>query len=239
MNVKNIILKLGGSKGVQKLLGVSKSAVSNYIKRDSFPDYALPIISQQLKKKNQNKNFINTVLLIICGGISAYKTPEIIRQLKENKHRVIPILTEGGRQFITPLTISAISEEKCFLNLFDLTSESEMGHIKLARLADLILIVPASANFIANLAYGFSKDLASTVCLASKTPTILCPAMNPTMWENDATQQNISILKKRGFSIINPDFGLSACGETGVGRLANMDVIVSETLQISEELNTM
>ena len=141
MNVKNIILKLGGSKGVQKLLGVSKSAVSNYIKRDSFPDYALPIISQQLKKKNQNKNFINTVLLIICGGISAYKTPEIIRQLKENKHRVIPILTEGGRQFITPLTISAISEEKCFLNLFDLTSESEMGHIKLARLADLILIV--------------------------------------------------------------------------------------------------
>ena len=229
MNVKDTIKKLGGPKALQKLLGVNKSAVSNYIKRNSFPDYALPIISGKL----DNRDSANTIIVIICGGIAAYKAPDIIRKLREKNYRVIPILTKGGEKFITPLTISAVSEEKCFSSLFDLTSEYEMGHIKLARLASSILIIPASANFIASLASGFSDDLANTVCLASNAPKILCPAMNPAMWKNEATKENVLTLIKRGFEIIYPNYGLSACGETGVGRLAEASQIIDKTIEIT------
>ena len=229
MNVKDTIKKLGGPKALQKLLGVNKSAVSNYVKRNSFPDYALPIISSKLN----DRDTANTIIVIICGGIAAYKAIDIIRKLREKNYRVIPILTKGGEKFITPLTISAVSEEKCFSSLFDLTSEYEMGHIKLARLASSILIVPASANFIASLASGFSYNLANTVCLASNAPKILCPAMNPAMWENEATKENVLTLIKRGFEVIYPDYGLSACGETGVGRLAEANQIIDKTIKIT------
>ena len=108
--------------------------------------------------------------MIICGGISAYKSPEIIRRLKESGFRVIPVITKGGSKFITPLTLSSVAEEKCYFDLFNLTDESEMGHIKLARIADLILIAPASANFISKVANGMSDDLATTIILATKAP---------------------------------------------------------------------
>ena len=238
MDVEKIINLIGGHEELQKLLKVNKSAISNYKKRGRFPSYALPIINTELKLKGINSElpgFTNseqsnpkkTIVFIVCGGISAYKAPEIIRRLKDLKYRVIPVITSGGSKFITPLTLSSVAEEKCYSEIFNLTNEAEMGHIKLSRCADAILISPASANFISKIASGICDELASTIVLASKAPIYICPAMNPAMWSNEATQNNINILKKRMYKFIGPEEGISACGEFGVGRLSEVNTIVN------------
>ena len=237
MEINKLIELIGGYKALSEVLNVSKSAISNYKKRGSLPSYAIPIIVKELKSKGISidlseftkvKQTTNskTILMIICGGISAYKSPEIIRRLKESGFRVIPVITKGGSKFITPLTLSSVAEEKCYFDLFNLTDESEMGHIKLARIADLILIAPASANFISKVANGMSDDLATTIILATKAPVYICPAMNPSMWSNDIIKNNVQSLEYRGFQFIGPDEGLSACGEFGYSRLSETSKII-------------
>lgn len=168
-----------------------------------------------------------TILLIITGGIAAYKSLDVIRRLREQGARVRTILTESGSEFVTPLSISALSEEKVYQDLFSLTDEQEMGHIRLARECDAVLVCPATANIIAKLAHGRADDLASTTLLATDKPIIMAPAMNPVMWQNVATQDNIQTLTKRGVQFINPAHGEVACGEVGEGKLADVDDITA------------
>ena len=177
MEVDKIIDLVGGTKELSKLLNVSKSAVSNYKKRGGVPSYALPIIVNELKSRGLDIDFkkltdttdfqLNkTIVFIVTGGISAYKAPEIIRRFRDLKYRVIPVMTYGASKFITQLTLSSVAEEKCYSDIFNLSDESEMGHIKLARCADIILVAPASANFISKIASGMSNDLSTTLILA-------------------------------------------------------------------------
>jgi phosphopantothenoylcysteine decarboxylase/phosphopantothenate--cysteine ligase len=160
------------------------------------------------------------ILLIISGGIAAYKALELIRLLKKDGASVRCILTKGGAQFVTPLSVAGISGEKTYDDLWSLTDESEMGHIKLSRDADLVVVAPASADIIAKIAGGHADDLASTVLLASDKQILVAPAMNPMMWKNAATQANIKTITSRGIKTVGPADGDMACGETGPGRLA-------------------
>jgi phosphopantothenoylcysteine decarboxylase/phosphopantothenate--cysteine ligase len=159
------------------------------------------------------------ILLIISGGIAAYKSLELIRRLRESGAQVRCILTAGGAKFITPLSVAALSEEQVYTDLWSLTDEQQMGHIRLSREADLIVIAPVSANLIAKMAQGVADDLASTVLLATDKPVMIAPAMNPMMWAHPATQANIATLKKRGVAVIGPGNGAMACNEEGEGRL--------------------
>lgn len=174
------------------------------------------------------------ILLIISGGIAAYKSLDLIRRLRERGADVRCILTSGGAQFITPLAVSALSENKVYTDLFSLTDEHEMGHIRLARDCDLVLITPASANIMARAAHGMADDLASTVLLATDKPVMMCPAMNPAMWENTATQENIATLKRRGVHFMAPAVGDMACGEHGTGRLPDVADIVAAVVRFFE-----
>ncbi len=167
-----------------------------------------------------------SVLLIISGGIAAYKSLELIRLLRKNGLTVRCILTDGGAKFITPLSVAALTENKVFTDLFSLTDEAEMGHISLSRETDLLLVAPASANILAKMAQGLANDLASTVLLATDKPVMIAPAMNVRMWQHEATQNNISILSQRGILIVGPDEGDMACGEFGPGRLADTEEIL-------------
>lgn len=167
-----------------------------------------------------------SILLIISGGIAAYKSLELIRLMRKAGASVRCILTSGGAQFVTPLSVSALCEEPVYQDLWSLKDESEMGHIRLSREADLILIAPASANMIAKMAHGMADDLATTTLLAADKPIIIAPAMNHKMWENPATQANIATLKSRGVRVIGPDEGDMACGEYGVGRMSEPDTIM-------------
>ncbi len=166
-----------------------------------------------------------TILLIISGGIAAYKSLELIRLLKKDGAQVRTILTKGGSQFITPLSVSSLSAEKTYTDLWSLTDETDMGHIRLSREADLIVVAPASADLMAKMAHGLANDLASTTLLASDKPIMVAPAMNPQMWNNAATQTNISVLKERGIQQIGPEPGDMACGETGWGRMSEPEDI--------------
>lgn len=168
------------------------------------------------------------ILLIISGGIAAYKSLELIRLLKKSGAQVRCILTQGGSQFVTPLSVSALSGEQVYTDLWSLKDETEMGHIRLSREADLIVVAPASANIIARIAHGMADDLAAATILASDKPLMVCPAMNPMMWENTATKANIETLKKRGIKIIGPAAGEMACGETGHGRLLEPEEILAD-----------
>ena len=159
------------------------------------------------------------ILLIISGGIAAYKCLDLIRRLREAGARVRCVLTKGGAQFVTPLSVSALSEEKVYTELWSLTDESEMGHIRLSREADLVVVAPASTNMIAKMAQGMADDLASTVLLATDKPVMIAPAMNVMMWQNAATQANIATLKQRNIKILGPNSGMMACGEEGAGRM--------------------
>lgn len=159
------------------------------------------------------------ILLIISGGIAAYKSLELIRLIKKSGGSVRCILTNGGAQFITPLSVSALSGEKCYTNLWDLDDEAEMGHIQLSREADLVLVAPASADIIGKMAHGLCNDLATTALMATDKPVMVAPAMNPYMFKNAALQDNLTLLKQRNIHIIKPDTGDMACGETGQGRL--------------------
>ena len=167
------------------------------------------------------------ILLIICGGIAAYKSLELIRLLKKRGALVKTVLTKSGSEFITPLSISSLSQEKVYTNLFESTNKSELDHISLSRWADIVLIAPATANIISKLSYGLSDDLASTIALASNKQLFIAPAMNVRMWEHQSTKENISKIKEFGYQIIGPEIGDMACGEYGEGKMTEPENIVS------------
>ena len=179
-----------------------------------------------MNKPLKNKS----VLLVITGGIAAYKSLELIRLLRKNGAHVRAILTKGGEQFVTPLSISALCEEEVLTDLWSLKDETEMGHIRLSREADVIIIAPASADFLTKLASGKADDLASTTLLAADKPILFAPAMNHKMWDNSATQDNLNLLKSRGLIQIGPDEGDMACGEYGLGRMSTPESILQATL---------
>ena len=167
------------------------------------------------------------VLLIISGGIAAYKCLELIRRLKDRGVFVRCILTRGGAEFVTPLSVASLSGEKVYTDLFSLTDESEMGHIRLSREADLVLVAPASADILARMAHGLSDDLATTALLATDKPVMVAPAMNTAMWNHPATRRNLDQLRRDGIEIIPPGAGDLACGEVGAGRLAEVPDILN------------
>jgi phosphopantothenoylcysteine decarboxylase/phosphopantothenate--cysteine ligase len=167
------------------------------------------------------------ILLIISGGIAAFKSLDLIRRLRERGAMVTPVMTKASAEFVTPLSVSAMAGEKVFQDLFDLTSEAEMGHIELSRSADLIVVAPASADLIAKMAGGHANDLASTLLLATDTPVLVAPAMNLRMWSHAATQRNITSLKDDCINFVGPNEGDMACGEFGLGRMAEPLEIVT------------
>ena len=166
--------------------------------------------------------------MVICGGISAYKCLEIIRGLKKNNAQVKTILTKSAKEFVTPLSISSLSQEKVYEDMFNVENDSEMDHIALSRWADLILIAPATANTISKLSYGSADNLASTVILASDKDIYLAPAMNVRMWEHPLTKENLNKLKNYGYKIIGPEIGDMACGEFGKGKMTEPNEIIKE-----------
>lgn len=165
------------------------------------------------------------VLLIVGGGIAAYKALELVRLLRKRGISVRAVLTKAGEEFVTPLSLSALTEDKVYTDLFSLTDEAEMGHIQLSRSADLIVVAPATADLLAKMRAGLAGDLASTLLLATDTPVLAAPAMNVRMWTHAATQENVKVLTERGISFIGPDEGDMACGEFGPGRMAEPAVI--------------
>ena len=172
--------------------------------------------------------FNRNVLLGVSGGIAAYKSAELVRQLQERGASVRVIMTRGAREFITPLTLQALSGHPVYTELLDETAERGMGHIELARWADLLLIAPATADLIARLAGGRADDLLTTVALATAAPVLLAPAMNQQMWRDPATSANISLLEERGLLLAGPDSGEQACGDVGPGRLLEPAEILAE-----------
>jgi len=177
------------------------------------------------------------ILLIICGGISAYKSLEVIRSLKKKGAKVKTILTKSATEFITPLSVASLSQEKVYQELFNVENESEMDHISLSRWSDVILVAPATANTISKLSNGSSDDLASTVILASDKKIFLTPAMNVRMWEHPSTKENLNKLKKFGYKIIGPEVGDMACGEFGEGKMTEPNEIVKQIENYFTNLN--
>ncbi len=169
----------------------------------------------------------NSVLLIIGGGIAAYKSLELIRRLKERGASVRAILTSAGSEFVTPLSVGSLTGEKVFSDLFSLTDEAEMGHIQLSRSADLVVVAPATADLMAKLVNGLANDLASTALLATDKRVLMAPAMNVRMWEHPATERNLKTLRNDGVLFIGPNDGEMACGEFGRGRMAEPQEIVA------------
>ena len=167
------------------------------------------------------------ILLIICGGIAAYKSLEVIRLLKKNGSSVKTILTNNAKNFITPLSVASLSQEKVYTDLFNSDNESEMDHISLSRWADLILIAPATANTISKISFGLSDDLASTVVFASDKKIFIAPAMNVRMWEHQSNKNNLKKLNDFGYEIIGPEIGEMACGEYGMGKMSEPDKIIN------------
>ncbi|MEP3475378.1 MAG: bifunctional phosphopantothenoylcysteine decarboxylase/phosphopantothenate--cysteine ligase CoaBC [Hyphomicrobiales bacterium] len=167
-----------------------------------------------------------SILLIIGGGIAAYKCLELIRRLKEQNISVTPVLTKAGAEFVTPLSLATLAETEVHTDLFDLKNETEIGHIQLSRQADLVVVAPATADLMAKMANGLANDLASTLLLATDKDVLVAPAMNVRMWDHPATQRNIATLRQDGVLFVGPDDGDMACGETGPGRLSEPDQIV-------------
>ena len=159
------------------------------------------------------------VLLIVGGGIAAYKAAELIRLLKKAGHSVTPVLTRGGEHFVTPMTLGALAQSPVYTSLWELKDEIEMGHIELSRSADFLLVCPATADLLAKMAGGIADDLATTLLLATDKPVVVAPAMNVRMWMHPATQRNVAQLKADGVRVIDPNEGEMACGEHGPGRL--------------------
>jgi phosphopantothenoylcysteine synthetase/decarboxylase len=162
---------------------------------------------------------MKNVLLIVGGGIAAYKSAELIRLLKKAGHSVTPILTKGGEHFVTPMTLGALAQSQVHTSLWELKDEVEMGHIELSRAADFLLVCPATADLLAKMAGGIADDLATTLLLATDKPVVVAPAMNVRMWLHAATQRNVAQLKADGVRVLDPDEGEMACGEFGPGRL--------------------
>ena len=168
------------------------------------------------------------ILIIITGGIAAYKTLDLIRKLSKLNCEIKTILTKSGKEFVTPLSITSLSKNKVYTDLFSVENESEMDHISLSRWSDLILVAPASSNFLTKISNGFSDDLASTVIKASDKRVFLCPAMNVRMWEHASNKQSISTLKSYGYRILGPEIGEMACGEFGEGKMLEVDEIINQ-----------
>jgi len=184
-----------------------------------------------------NNLFQKKILLIICGGISAYKSLELIRLLKKQDIEIKTILTKSAKEFVTPLSVASLSQGKIYDDLFNSENEAEMDHISLSRWADIILVVPATANTISKLSAGSSDDLASTVILASDKDIFLTPAMNVRMWEHPSTKQNLNKLKSYGYKIIGPETGDMACGEFGEGKMTGPKKIFQTIESYFGELN--
>ncbi|WP_425078913.1 bifunctional phosphopantothenoylcysteine decarboxylase/phosphopantothenate--cysteine ligase CoaBC [Ruegeria denitrificans] len=174
------------------------------------------------------------ILLIIGGGIAAYKSLDLIRRLRERGADVTPVLTRAAEEFVTPLSVSALAGEKGFRDLFDLTDEAEMGHIQLSRSADLIVVAPATADLMGKMAAGLANDLASTLLMATDTPVLCAPAMNVRMWTHPATQRNLKQLQADGVRFVGPNEGDMACGEYGPGRMSEpMEIVAAVEAQLS------
>ncbi|MEM9716555.1 MAG: bifunctional phosphopantothenoylcysteine decarboxylase/phosphopantothenate--cysteine ligase CoaBC [Pseudomonadota bacterium] len=167
------------------------------------------------------------ILLIITGGIAAYKSLDLIRRLRERGADVTPALTKSAEEFVTPLSVSALAGNKVYRDLFDLTDEAEMGHIELSRSADLIVVAPATAQIMAQMAQGMASDLASTLLLATDTKVLIAPSMNVRMWDHPATQRNLKQLEQDGIAVVGPNEGSMACGEYGPGRMAEVPEIIA------------
>ena len=255
MNLSAIITALGGRHAIQQLLNVGPSAISNYLTRGHLPERAKPIIYAALTKKgyqiraddleilaappatslqplHSDTHFGKRILLIVAGGIAAYKALETTRQLQQLGAHVTGVMTDGAKQFITPLSLAALTGEKCYDSLFSLTDEAEMGHIRLARSADLVLVVPATANFMARANAGIADDLATTILLATTAKVAMAPAMNPAMWAHAATKHNFANLRQRGVHMIGPVSGDTACGEEGEGRMCEPADIAAAAMQL-------
>ncbi len=175
------------------------------------------------------------ILLVIAGGIAAYRALELIRALKERQAVVRCVMTHGAQQFVTPMAAAALSGEKVFTELFSLTDEAEMGHIRLSREADLVVVAPATADLMAKMAAGLADDLASTVLLATDKPVMICPAMNTQMWNHPATRRNVARLQADGIAMLGPDAGDLACGEVGRGRMSQPQAIAAAIEAFFEE----
>ena len=167
------------------------------------------------------------ILLIIGGGIAAFKALDLIRRLREQGAEVVPVLTRAGEEFVTPLSASALAAQKVYRDLFDLTDEAEMGHIELSRAADLVVVAPATADLMAKMANGLANDLASTLLMATDKRVLIAPAMNVRMWEHPATRRNLALLQGDGVLVVGPEEGAMACGEFGPGRMAEVPEIVA------------
>lgn len=175
------------------------------------------------------------ILLIIGGGIAAFKALDLIRRLRERGAKVTPVLTKAGAEFVTPLSVSALSGQKVYMDLFDLNDESEMGHIALSRAADLVVVTPATADLMAKMAAGLANDLASTLLLATDKRVLVAPSMNVRMWDHPATQRNVAVLKSDGIAFVGPTEGDMACGEFGPGRMAEpLDIITAIEAALSD-----
>jgi phosphopantothenoylcysteine decarboxylase/phosphopantothenate--cysteine ligase len=172
-----------------------------------------------------------SILLIVSGGIAAYKALELVRLLNRQSCRVICVLTKSGAQFVTPLSLQAISGQKLYADLFSLNDDNEMGHIELSRAADLVAVVPATADILAKMAAGIADDLATTLLLATDKKVLVAPAMNVRMWQHEATMANMATLAQRGVIIVPPDVGSMACGEFGPGRLPEPPALVAAITQ--------
>jgi len=170
-----------------------------------------------------------TVLLVIGGGIAAFKSLDLIRRYRERGHRVVPVLTKAATEFVTPLSVSALAGEKVYQDLFDLNDEAEMGHIELSRAADLVVVAPATADLMAKMAGGHANDLASTLLMATDKPVLIAPSMNVRMWDHPATQRNLKTLKNDDILLSGPNEGDMACGEFGFGRMAEPLEILAAT----------
>ncbi|MBX7494953.1 bifunctional phosphopantothenoylcysteine decarboxylase/phosphopantothenate synthase [Qipengyuania sp. 6B39] len=193
-------------------------------------------VEPRAKHENERETGVTgpRILLVIGGGIAAYKSCELVRMIRKAGGSVTCVLTEGGQQFVTPMALAALSENKVYTSLFDLKDEVEMGHIQLSREADLVVVCPATADLLAKMAAGIADDLATTLILATDKPVLTVPAMNVKMWEHSATQRNADWLRQAGVKVMDPDEGPMACGEFGPGRLPEPAAILA---RIAEELD--
>ncbi len=254
MNVSQLIFELGGTGSVAKKLQIQSSTISNWKKNNKIPDaYSVKIYSLlsqtqeiQLQKNIIERDFNNVftkskqikILLIISGGVASYKMLELIRLLKKINIEIDIILTKSAQKFINPLLITSLNGKECFTELFSEDEDNNMNHIKLARNNDLVIVAPATANILGKLANGLADDLASNVLLATTNKILLAPSMNPMMWLNPATQKNIKVLRDRGIDFIEPEQGSMACGEEGIGRLPDLELISKQIIyKISEKIN--
>ena len=245
-----IMTALGGRQALQDLLGVGASAISNYVARGTVPTHVRSKLYGALTARGYQVRLDDLailcapdapatapakpmVLLIIGGGIAAYKALETARQMQRLGLDVTGVMTKSAAQFITPLSVAALTNQKCYDDLFSLTDEAEMGHIRLARSADLVLVMPATANLMARAAAGLADDLATTILLATTAPVLMAPAMNPAMWTHPATSANLTILQQRGVHMIGPTEGDTACGEIGSGRMSEPADIAAAAYQLA------